>query len=64
MVAIVTPEDADKVLTRMKQNRYGREAAIIGEVVEEHPQRVVVKTLLGTPRIICMLVDELLPRIC
>ena len=64
LVAIVAPEDADKVLTRMKQNRYGREAAIIGEVVKEHPQRVVVKTRLGASRIIGMLVDELLPRIC
>ena len=64
LVAIVAPEDADKVLTKMKQNRYGREAAIIGEVVKEHPQRVVVKTRLGASRIIGMLVDELLPRIC
>jgi len=64
LVAIVAPEDADKVLIRMKQNRYGREAAIIGEVVKEHPQRVVVKILLDASRIIGMLVDELLPRIC
>ncbi|MFC2066061.1 hydrogenase expression/formation protein HypE [Chloroflexota bacterium] len=64
LVAIVAPEDADNVLTKMKQNRYGREAAIIGEVVKEHPQRVVVKTQLGASRIIGMLVDELLPRIC
>ena len=64
LVAIVAPEYADKVLTKMKQNQYGREAAIIGEVVKEHPQRVVVKTRLGASRIIDMLVDELLPRIC
>ena len=64
LVAIVAPEDTDNVLAKMKQNRYGREAAIIGEVVKEHPQRVVVKTRLGASRIIGMLVDELLPRIC
>ncbi|MFC2047844.1 hydrogenase expression/formation protein HypE [Chloroflexota bacterium] len=64
LVTIVAPADADKVLPKMKQNRYGREAAIIGEVVKEHPQRVVMKTRLGASRIIDMLVDELLPRIC
>ncbi len=64
LVAVVAPEDADKVLARIKQNQYGHEAAILGEVVQEHPHRVVVKTQLGASRILDMLVDELLPRIC
>lgn len=64
LVAVVAPTDADKILARMKQNRYGHEVAIIGEVVKEHPRRVVMKTRLGASRIIDMLVDELLPRIC
>ncbi|MFC1921033.1 hydrogenase expression/formation protein HypE [Chloroflexota bacterium] len=64
LVAIVDPADAEKVLGRMKQNQYGHEAAIIGEVVKEHPERVVMKTLIGASRIVDMLVDELLPRIC
>ena len=41
-----------------------RDAAIIGEVQEEHPGRVVMKTRLGTSRIVDMLVGEPLPRIC
>ncbi len=64
LVAALVPEDADKVLAKMKQNRYGHEAAIIGEVVKEHPQRVVMKTRLGASRIVDVLVGELLPRIC
>jgi len=64
LVAIVPPADADKVLARMKQNRYGQEATIIGKVVDEHPGRVVMKTRLGASRIADMLVGELLPRIC
>jgi hydrogenase expression/formation protein HypE len=64
LVAIVAPEDADKVLAKMKQNQYGHEAAILGEVVQEHPHRVIIKTRLGASRILDMLVDELLPRIC
>jgi len=64
LVAVVAASDADKVLTRMRQNQYGAEAAIIGEVVNEHLGKVVMKTHLGSSRIIDMPVGELLPRIC
>jgi hydrogenase expression/formation protein HypE len=64
LVAIVDPADADKILARMKKNRYGRDATIIGEVTSEHPGKVVMKTKLGPSRILDMLSGELLPRIC
>lgn len=64
LVAAVSPDDAEKVLAQMKKHRYGRDSAIIGEVKEENPGRVVMKTGLGTTRIIDMLVGEPLPRIC
>ena len=64
LVAIVPPEDADKVLRVMRKNHYGKEAAIIGEVRAEHPGRVVMKTCLGSSRIVDMLVGDILPRIC
>jgi hydrogenase expression/formation protein HypE len=64
LVAVVSREDADSVLDRMKHNKYGVNAAVIGEVVAGHPGRVVMKTGLGASRIIDMLVGELLPRIC
>ena len=64
LVAVVTPADADKVLAKMRQNRYGADAGIIGEIVEEHPGRVIMKTHLGSSRIVDMPVGELLPRIC
>ena len=64
LVAVVAPADADKVLTKMRQNRYGSKANIIGEIVEEHPGRVIMKTRLGSSRIVDMPVGELLPRIC
>ncbi len=64
VVAIVAPADADHVLARMKQNKYGKGAAIIGEVISEHPARVVLKTRIGSSRIVDMPVGELLPRIC
>ena len=64
LVAIAPAEDATGILEAMRGNRYGREAAIIGEVTAEHPGRVVMKTSLGTSRIIDMLVGDPLPRIC
>jgi hydrogenase expression/formation protein HypE len=64
LVAIVPPEDADGILESVRANEYGKEAAIIGEVTAEHPGRVVMKTSLGTSRIIDMLVGDPLPRIC
>jgi len=64
LVAAVDPGDAEKILEKMKKHRYGRDAMIIGEVREENPRRVVMKTSLGTTRIIDMLVGEPLPRIC
>jgi len=64
LVAIVAAADAEQLLDVMQRNRYGRDAAIIGEVREEHPGRVVLKTKLGASRIIDMLVGDLLPRIC
>jgi len=64
LVAIVAPEDAEAVLKAMRKNTYGKDAAVIGEVRQEHPGRVVMKTRLGASRIVDMLVGDLLPRIC
>jgi hydrogenase expression/formation protein HypE len=64
LVAIVDPADADKVLARMRKNRYGRDAVAIGEVTGAHTGKVVMKTKLGPSRIVDMLTGELLPRIC
>jgi hydrogenase expression/formation protein HypE len=64
LVAVVDPAKADKILARMKKNRYGRDAAVIGEVTGDHQGKVVMKTRLGPSRIVDMLSGELLPRIC
>ena len=64
LVAILSAEDADRVLKAMRENPYGKDASIIGEVRAEHPGRVVMKTCLGTSRIVDMLVGDPLPRIC
>ncbi len=64
LVAIVAPDVADEVLDVMRQNEYGRDAAIIGTVTETHPKRVVAKTAIGGSRVVDLPAGELLPRIC
>ncbi len=64
MIAIVSTEDAGMIVNAMHKHRYGKDAAIIGDVIKEHPGRVVLKTMLGSSRIVDMLVGDLLPRIC
>ncbi len=64
LVAIVPPEPADAIVERMRQNRLGREARIIGEVVAEHPGMVLMETQIGGQRVLDTLFGEQLPRIC
>ena len=67
MVCVCAAEDSDKVLSAMKQNKYGTSAAIIGTVQKPKDaasQKVYVKTMYGTSRILDMLVGQQLPRIC
>lgn len=64
-VLIVTgSEDAQNVLREMRQHKYGKDSAIIGEIVAAHPGKAWLKTSIGGNRIIDMLAGEQLPRIC
>jgi hydrogenase expression/formation protein HypE len=64
LVAVVAARWARELIDIMHKNKYGKEAAIIGEVVSEHPGRVVMQTRMGASRIVDMLAGEQLPRIC
>ena len=64
LIAFVATEHSEAVLESMKQSPYGKDACIIGEVVDEHPGRVVMTTRIGGKRIVDMLTGEQLPRIC
>jgi hydrogenase expression/formation protein HypE len=64
LIAIVGREDADRVLKAMRQTRYGEEAVIVGEVQAEPKGRVLMKTAIGSNRIVDVLMGEMLPRIC
>ena len=64
LLAIVTPSDADRVLAAIQSHPLGREAAIIGQVTDDHPGFVVMNTRVGGKRVVDMLSGEQLPRIC
>ncbi|WP_036735909.1 hydrogenase expression/formation protein HypE [Paenibacillus zanthoxyli] len=61
---IVDGAQADQAMELLRSHPCGREAAVIGEVVADHPGKVYMRTLAGGHRIIDMLVGDQLPRIC
>lgn len=64
LVAMVAKEDAERVLSAMRKMRYGEEAVLIGEVTAGPQSRVLLRTAIGTTRVVDMLAGEMLPRIC
>ncbi|MBA2586049.1 MAG: hydrogenase expression/formation protein HypE, partial [Chthoniobacterales bacterium] len=64
LLAVVPPDNAERVLQAMRQHPLGQDAAIIGEVTAEHPGFVMMKTRVGGTRVVDMLSGEQLPRIC
>lgn len=64
LIAIVAPEIAEALVARMRENKSGREACIIGEVKREPQGIVALQTGFGGTRIVDMLTGEQLPRIC
>lgn len=64
LVCITPKTIAEKTLEAMRKSPFGKDAAIIGEVTEKHPGKVVLRTLIGGERFVGMLEGAQLPRIC
>jgi hydrogenase expression/formation protein HypE len=64
LIAIVPPDSAEAILAAMRQHPLGKQAAIVGRVVEQHPGMLVARTGIGGTRVIPMQIGEQLPRIC
>ncbi len=64
MVCICSQKDADKLISVMQGHPLGRDATIIGEVVVDERQLVVMQTSFGGQRVVDWLAGEQLPRIC
>jgi hydrogenase expression/formation protein HypE len=64
LIAVVPPQDADRLLEVMRAHPLGTNAAVVGEVVAEHPGLVLLQSLVGGERVVTLLAGEQLPRIC
>jgi hydrogenase expression/formation protein HypE len=64
LVTFVAEDAADRALAALHAHPLGRDAAVIGEVVGEHPGRVFQRSRIGGMRVVEMLTGEQLPRIC
>jgi hydrogenase expression/formation protein HypE len=64
LLAFVSPGSAEMVLHEMRSHPLGKESAIIGEVVSDHPRIAIMKSRIGGTRVVDMLSGEQLPRIC
>ena len=64
LVAVVSADRAEKVLSVMQSHPIGKNATILGEIVSDRPGTVVARTPLGTYRFVTLPMGELLPRIC
>lgn len=63
-LAIVPREDGERALALLRGRSDGAGAAIVGEVVAEHPGVVLLRTPIGSRRVLELLTGEQLPRIC
>jgi hydrogenase expression/formation protein HypE len=64
LVAVVPEDSARRALAAMRAHPLGAEAAIIGEIVSQHPGTVVMRSVVGGSRVVSLLAGEQLPRIC
>ncbi|HMK15933.1 MAG TPA: AIR synthase-related protein, partial [Methanomicrobiales archaeon] len=62
IVMAVAPGDAEPVLAALRTHRYGKEAAIVGTVVEG--DRVIMRTRIGGERFIEPPLGDPVPRVC
>jgi len=64
LIAVVPSEDAERLVKVMRTHPLGQSAALIGDVVAEHPGMVTMRSLVGGERVVTLLSGEQLPRIC
>jgi hydrogenase expression/formation protein HypE len=64
LLVFASAVDTDRILSAMHAHPLGKAAAVIGDITDEHPGIVVMKTHVGGSRVVDMLAGEQLPRIC
>ncbi len=64
VLIFVAADAAQAALDVLRQHPLGKDAAMIGKVVDQHPGMVIARTSIGATRVIAMQIGEQLPRIC
>ena len=64
VVFIVGSDGSEKALSILKSHPLGKNGKMIGEVISVPKGKVLLKTQIGSSRILDMLSGEMLPRIC
>ena len=64
VLLVASPESADSIVEVLRASPEGRDAAIIGEITTEFPGRAWLATRVGGRRLLPLLTEEQLPRIC
>lgn len=64
VICILPKSCAEAALSAMREFSHGEEAALIGEIVSAHPEKVSMQTKIGGKRFLGMLEGAQLPRIC
>ena len=64
VLLVVEPESADEICLLMRSVREGAASALIGEIETAHPGKAYIETAVGGSRILPLLIEEQLPRIC
>ncbi len=64
VIIIAGRADADGIVKLMRKTPEGRDAAVIGEITTAFPGKAYIETAIGGRRILPLLTEEQLPRIC
>ena len=64
LVIIAPREEADSIVEVLRNGKYSKNAAIIGEITEDMKGKVVMTTEIGAETLLPQPGGELLPRIC
>ncbi|HPB83493.1 MAG TPA: hydrogenase expression/formation protein HypE [Spirochaetota bacterium] len=64
VIIIAKPGDAQGITDTLRLHQFGKNAAIIGEIDSVYPGKIYVETFIGGKRLLPLLIEEQLPRIC
>jgi hydrogenase expression/formation protein HypE len=62
-VIITSKETAEEVIDKLREHSLGKDAIVIGRVTAEH-KGLRLRTMIGGERVLDLLEDDMLPRIC